>query len=64
MRTPLDAGSPKAIEGSWPGSQASVVLRYFAGNRASFFFPLKTNKKIYIYIYLFFHVELRQNKSV
>lgn len=51
---PLDAGSPKAIRGSWPGSQASVVLRCSPRKQSFFFFfPLKTNKKIYIYIFIF-----------
>lgn len=44
-----------------PGSK--LVWYYAAHPGNSFFFPLQTNKK-YIYIYLFFHVELCQNKSV
>ena len=35
---PLDAGSPKAIRGSWPGRRASVVLRCSPRKRSFFFF--------------------------
>lgn len=59
---PRDAGSLKAIRGSLPVSQARAVLRCSPRKQSFFFFPLKTKR--YIYIYLFFHVELRQNKSV
>lgn len=52
----------KAIRGRSQAAEPAGCHAVHPGDRVSFFFPLKTNKK-YIYIYLFFHVELRQNES-
>lgn len=64
VRTPTRRWFSKGNKGQLAGqpSQCGTTL-FTQETELLFFFPLKTNK-IYIYIYLFFHVELRQNKSV